>query len=56
MKKKFQSTLIKTEKSKNHTFRYENLYSSPSKHIGLEGSRPTVDFVLTSHKLILGNT
>ena len=51
-----QSISIKTEKSKNHTFRYKNPYSSPSKHVGLEGSRPTVDFFLTSHKLVWGNT
>ena len=51
-----QSISIKIEKKKNHTFRYKNLYSSPSQLIGLKGCRPTMDFFWKSHKLILGNT
>ena len=56
MKKFSQRNSIKIEKSNNHTFKYENLYSSPSQLKGLEGCRPTMDFFRKSHKLILGNT
>ena len=56
MKFFFQSFLIKTEKSKNHTLDIKNLCSSPPQLKGLEGCRPTMDFFWKSHKLILGNT
>ena len=56
MKFFFESISIKTEKSKNHTFRYKNLYSSPSQLKSLERCRPKMDFFGKSHKLILGNT
>ena len=56
MKFFFQKQFEQNWKSKNHPFRYKNLYSSPSQLKGLEGCRPTMDFFWKSQKLIMGNT